>query len=156
MPANASAPDDLVFVLRRELDVPARFVFRACSEPEHLMQWFGPPGCPLVHCEVDFNVGGRWRFRMKGPDGALGPFFGGEYLEIVDGQKIVYSNAFELPGAEAMIVTITLAERDGRTSLVHATRFASEAQKREILGRGYEVGLGLTLDALAVVVRRLA
>ena len=76
-------------VVIRDFDVPARFLFEAYSKPEHLKRWFGPKGYPLTVCEVDFRVGGRFRFAMTGPDGKQNTPFGGEYLEIVPNRKIV-------------------------------------------------------------------
>ena len=50
----------------------------------------------------------------------------GEYLAIVPDQKIVYTGAFETPGAEAMTVTVTFAEdeKSGQTTLTVHTLFA--------------------------------
>jgi uncharacterized protein YndB with AHSA1/START domain len=106
-------------VITRVFDAPAHLLFKAYSAPEHLTLWFGPPDYPLTLCEVDFRAGGRYRFAMTGPDGKQGPPFGGEYLEIVPDRKIVYTNAFEKPGAESMIVTITFDEdeKSGETTL---------------------------------------
>jgi uncharacterized protein YndB with AHSA1/START domain len=144
-------------VITRVFAVPARVLFAAFSAPEHLARWFGPPGWPLTLCEVDFRVGGRYRFAMTGSDGKQGPPFGGEYLEIVPNRKIVYTNAFERPGAESMVVTISFDEdeRSGRTTLTVHTRFASVAMKRAHLGMGYEQGLGAALEQLADLVAEL-
>ncbi len=140
--------------ITRVFDAPARLLFTACSSPEHLRKWFGPPGYPLTLCEMDFRVGGRYRFAMTGPDGKQGPPFGGEYLEIVPNRKIVYTNAFETPGAESMTVTITFDEdeKSSQTTLIIHTLFASVAMKHAHLGMGYAQGWGSMLDQLADVV----
>jgi uncharacterized protein YndB with AHSA1/START domain len=106
---------------------------------------------------MDFRVGGRYRFAMTGPDGKQGPPFGGEYLEIVPNRKIVYTNAFEMPGTESMVVTITFDEDklSGQTTLTIHTLFASVAMKHAHLGMGYEQGLGSSFDQLADVVAEL-
>jgi uncharacterized protein YndB with AHSA1/START domain len=94
---------------------------------------------------------------MTGSDGRQGPPFGGEYLEIVPDRKIVYSGAFETPGAEAMTVTITFDEdeRSGQTTLTVHTLFASVAMKNEHLGLGYAQGIAAGLDQLGELVTRL-
>ena len=79
-------------VITRVIDAPARFLFLAWTRPEYVKRWFGPKGWPLTTCELDFRVGGKFRFGMTGPDGVAGPLFGGEYLEIVPNKKIVYDN----------------------------------------------------------------
>lgn len=143
---------DRAFAIRRVFDAPARLLFIAYSTPEHLMKWFGPKGWPLTLCEVDFRQGGRFRFAMTGPDGTQNTPFGGEYLEIVPNRKIVYDNAFEMPDAEKMIVTVSFEEKDGRTTLTIHTLFASIAMKNEHLGLGFEQGVGSGLDQLTDVV----
>lgn len=143
-------------VIQRTFDVPANVLFLAHSTPEHVMKWFGPPGYPLTLCEMDFRVGGRFRFAMTGPDGRQMTPFGGEYLEIVHDELIRYSNAFEEEGAETMIVTLRFTEEDGRTHLRMETVFESIAMKAEHLSMGYEQGVAAGLDQLADVVGRLA
>ncbi len=142
---------DREVVFRRVIDAPARLVYEAHTAPEHVMKWFGPTGWPLTHCQMDFRVGGRFRFAMTGPDGKRGPWFGGTYLEIVPRRKIVYDNGFEAPGAGRMIVTITFDEHDGRTTLTMHTLFESVAMKNSHLGAGYQEGVGSGLDQLAEV-----
>ena len=138
--------------ITRVFDAPARTLFLAHSKPEFVLRWFGPVGYPLSLCEMDFRVGGKYRFAMKGPDGNLMTPFGGEYLEIVSDTKIRYSNTMEHAGAETMIVTITFAERAGKTTLSIHTLFASVAQMKQHMGMGYEQGVGSGLSQLAEVV----
>jgi len=135
--------------ITRVLEVPARIVFEAYGKPEHLLRWFGPKGYPLALCEMDFRVGGRYRFAMNDPSGKLMTPFSGEYLEIVKNQKISYSNTMEHAGAETMIVTLTFEERDGKTTLTLHTLFGSVAMKQKHLELGYEVGSGIALDQLS-------
>lgn len=151
MDPRKSTEHERSVTLIREFDVPARFLFRAFSTPEHLKQWFGPPGYPLTLCEVDFRVGGRFRFAMTGPDGAQMPAFGGEYLTIEPDREIKYTNRFEAPGAETMIVTIALEERGSKTRLTQHTLFASIAMKEAHMQRGYEAGVRAGFDQLAAV-----
>jgi uncharacterized protein YndB with AHSA1/START domain len=138
--------------ITRVFDAPARLLFEAYSTPEHVKRWFGPKGWPITLCEMDFRVGGRFRFGMTGPDGKQGPPFGGEYLEIVPNRKIVYDNAFEQPGAEKMVVTVTFDEKGGKTKLTMHTLFASVAMLNAHVGGGFVQGTGSALDQLADVV----
>lgn len=142
--------------ITREYDVPARVLFAACSQPEHVIQWFGPKGYPLTLCEIDFRVGGTFRFQMTGPDGEKGPPFGGEYLAIEQDRRIQFSNGFLLPGAERMLVTWSFEEHGGKTTFRHHTVFSSAAMKKEHLGLGFDGGVNSGLDQLTDVVARLA
>lgn len=154
-PAAESAADRTL-VITRMFDVPARILFQAYATPEHLRQWFGPDGYPLTLCELDFRVGGRFRFAMTGPEGIQHTPFGGEYLAIVRNRKIVYHNGFELPGAVQMVVTVTFEEEaPDRTRLTMTTVFASIAMYREHVGFGFEQGTNSGFDHLAILGRRL-
>ena len=139
-------------VITRVFGAPARLLFTAWSTREHIMKWFGPVGWPVTMCEMDFRVGGRWRMAMTGASGTQNTPFGGTYLEIVPNRKIVFDNAFEAPGAEKMIMTITFAEKGGKTALTFHTLFASAAMKREYVGLGFAAGANSGLDQLEGVV----
>jgi uncharacterized protein YndB with AHSA1/START domain len=156
VPADAANADREVVIIR-VFDVPARFLFEAYSKPEHLRRWFGPKGWPLTLCEVDFRVGGRYRFAMTGPNGEQNRPFGGVYLEIVPHRRIVFDNGFEAPGAGKMVMTVTFDEApDGRTTtLTLHTLFASAAMRDEYVGLGFVEGVGSGYDQLVDVVAEL-
>jgi uncharacterized protein YndB with AHSA1/START domain len=143
-------------VITREYDVPASTIFLAMSRPEHVKRWFGPVGYPLTLCEMDFRVGGHFRFQMTGPDGVKGTPFGGAYWEIIPDRKIVYDNGFEPPTEERMLVTLTLETRGARTVLTHHTEFASVAMYESHTGVGFEAGTNSGLDQLGEVAEELA
>lgn len=156
MPADLSTIDREL-VITRDFDVPARFLFQAYSQPEHLIRWFGPKGWPLTLCEVDFRVGGRFRFAMTGPSGIQDGPFGGEYREIVPDRRIVFDNGFEKPGSPRMVMTVTLDEAAGgdSTTLTLHTLFESVAMRDEYVGLGIEEGIASGYDQLAEVVAEL-
>ena len=149
---SAEPVADRELVITRTFDAPARLLFKAWSTREHIMKWFGPVGWPVMMCEMDFRVGGRWRMAMTGSSGTQNTPFGGTYLEIVPDRRIVFDNAFEEPGAEKMIMTITFEEKGGKTTLTHHTLFASAKMKREYVGMGFVAGTNSGLDQLEGVV----
>jgi uncharacterized protein YndB with AHSA1/START domain/dihydrofolate reductase len=139
-------------VITRVFEAPAHLLFEAHSKREHLLKWFGPKGWPLTKCEVDFRVGGRFRFAMTGPSGTENPPFGGEYLEIERDRKIVFTNGFEFPGAEKMVITVTFDETLGKTKVTVHTLFSSVAMKNEHVNLGFAQGFGSALDQLEELV----
>jgi uncharacterized protein YndB with AHSA1/START domain len=150
--ANVEPVAEREIVITREYDAPARLLFEAFRNPEYLKRWFGPKGWPLTLAEMDFRVGGRFRFGMTGPDGVQDPPFGGEFLEIVPDRKIVYViDTFDEP----MTVTLTYDEVDGKTTLTYHTLFGSVAMKNEHVGFGIEEGINSGLDQLADVVAEM-
>ncbi len=56
-------------VATRVFDAPRALAFKAWTEPTHLARWWGPNGFTITTYEMDFRVGGAWRFVMHGPDG---------------------------------------------------------------------------------------
>lgn len=153
MKASAAANEPVSereVIIARLFDAPARLLFEAYSRPEHITRWFGPKGWPVTLCEMDFRVGGKFRFAMTGPSGRQNTPFGGEYLEIVEGRKIVYDNGFETKGAGRMVVTVIFDEvGDGRTQLTIHTVFESIAMRNSHVSRGFEQGTSSGLDQLA-------
>jgi uncharacterized protein YndB with AHSA1/START domain len=124
------APTERKLVFTRVLDAPRSLVFDAWTKPEMLKHWFGPRGWSLVVCEIDLRVGGRWRFVLRGPDGAeIG--MRGVYREIVRPERTVYTETFDhIPGQS--LVTGVLAEHGGQTMLTATVlydreRFATES-----------------------------
>ncbi|EFV87362.1 hypothetical protein HMPREF0005_05326 [Achromobacter xylosoxidans C54] len=95
--------------LHRVLRASPDTVYRAFLEPDAVVRWLPPYGFTCEVFELDAKVGGRHRmaFRNFGTGHAHG--FGGEYLELVPGEKIRYTDEFgdpNLPGR--MQTTITL------------------------------------------------
>jgi len=130
--------------ITRIFDASRDLVFKAWSKPEHLTRWFGPKGFTVTSCEVDFRAGGVFRFVLRGPDGKDYPF-DGEYVEIVEPERIVFrGNIHDVPGQD-VVTTVTFAENEGKTKLtVHQTyAFESDAT------RGAPIGWSQTLDHLA-------
>jgi uncharacterized protein YndB with AHSA1/START domain len=140
----------------REFDVPARYLFAAFSKPEHISRWFGPVGWPITLCEMDFRVGGAWRFAMTGPSGEQNTPFGGHYREIEPNRRLTFDNGFETPDSPRMVFTYTFDEQDGRTTLTQHIRFDTAAMKTEYVGVGMREGIASGFDQLADVAAELA
>jgi uncharacterized protein YndB with AHSA1/START domain len=116
-----------VLVLKRAFDANPNVVFAAWTSEERLLRWFG-----MDSCMIDARAGGMFRFALRFPDGA-DRWVRGNYLEVVDGERIVFTSAEEdrngAPGHETL-VTVTLIEQEGRTFLtLHQAVFESLAQR---------------------------
>jgi len=159
MPADAPADEpesEREVTITRVFDAPAPLLFEAYSKPEHIKQWFGPVGWPVTLCEMDFRVGGKFRFAMTGPSGKQNTPFGGTYREIIQNRKIVYDNGFETEGAGRMVVTVSFDEQGGQTTLTLHTVFESIAMYRSHMSRGFEQGTNSGLDQLGALVAAMA
>ena len=81
------------FVITRVFDASRELVWKAWTERERLMQWFGPKGVTISTATMDFCPGGMFHYCMRLPNGAdmWGKFL---YREIVPMEKIVWVNSF--------------------------------------------------------------
>lgn len=159
MSANAAKPTwalDREIVLTRLLDAPRALVFKAWTDPEHAMKWFGPSGFTCKLHEMDVRVGGRWRFDMIAPDGKVYPNRI-EYLEIVPNERLVFWHGSDIDDdPERFYVTVTFDEQSNKKTVVtlrqlHPTKALRDAK----IGFGaYELGLQ-TMDKLAEHLRTM-
>ena len=87
---NAGITD---FVITRELNAPCNKVWRAWTEREQLMQWFGPKGFTMPVANLDFRPGGVFHYAMRSADGhdMWGKWI---FKEIVAPQKLVLISSF--------------------------------------------------------------
>jgi len=81
-----------VLVIERIFDAPPSLVFKAWTDPQHLVHWFGPRGFTLPSCELDLRPGGAWRSCMLSGEGRE-HWVRGVFREIVEPERIVYRNA---------------------------------------------------------------
>jgi uncharacterized protein YndB with AHSA1/START domain len=57
--------------ITRVFDAPRTLVFKACTDPKHVAEWWGPKGFTNPVCEFDARVGGKLRIHMRAPDGTI-------------------------------------------------------------------------------------
>ena len=89
--APATTTRDMV--ITRTFDAPRELVFKAFTEPERLVQWWGPKNFTTPHCTIDLRVGGKYHYCMRSPDGD--DFWGiGTFQEIVEPERLVYIDSF--------------------------------------------------------------
>jgi len=95
--------------LHRVLRAKPEKVYRAFLEPDAVARWLPPNGftCTVHHLEA--KVGGTHRMSFRNFTTGNGHSFGGEYLELVPGERIRYSDKFDDPNLQGqMQVTISL------------------------------------------------
>jgi uncharacterized protein YndB with AHSA1/START domain len=65
------------------------------TDPDHFKAWYGPTGASIPIAEMDVRVGGRRRVGMEvqSPNGAMRMWFVGEYREVVEYARLVYTEA---------------------------------------------------------------
>jgi uncharacterized protein YndB with AHSA1/START domain len=141
-------PSDLAIRMTRVFDAPRQLVFEAHARAEHLRQWWGPRGFTMQSCELDFRPGGAWRFVLRKPDGREYAFRG-EFREIVPPERIVWTFEFEGAPGQVSVETLTLTERDGKTTLTAVSLYPSREARDATLQSGMEQGAAETWERLA-------
>lgn len=95
--------------LHRVLATSPEKVYRAFIEADAAASWLPPFGYTCTVHELDARVGGKHRMSFRNFTTGNGHSFGGEYLELIPGERLVYTDRFDdanLPGE--IKVTITL------------------------------------------------
>ncbi|HEU5163659.1 MAG TPA: SRPBCC family protein [Thermoanaerobaculia bacterium] len=95
--------------LHRVLSAKPEKVYRAFLTPEAVASWLPPYGFTCSVKEMNPKVGGTYRMSFTNFSTGNGHSFGGEYRELVPGEKIVYTDKFDDPNlAGEMKTTVTL------------------------------------------------
>jgi uncharacterized protein YndB with AHSA1/START domain len=140
-------------VIIRAFDAPRRLVFDAFSKPELVRQWLlGPPGWSMPVCEIDFRVGGRYRYVWRRDNGdEMG--VGGVYKEIVPPERIVATERFDqswYPGEG--LGTILLVEQGAKTLMTQSLTYESREARDGVLKSPMESGVAISYDRLEKLV----
>jgi uncharacterized protein YndB with AHSA1/START domain len=153
---TVTLPSDLEILMVRDFDAPKELVFEAFTKCEHLKRWWGMRDSQLVACEMDFRVGGKWRRVSRAADGSDHPFKG-EFLEIEAPTRLSETFIYDVEYARdyPAVETMTLTERDGKTTLtalvVHRTKEGRDGH----YSAGMEVGAAETYDRLEELLDQL-
>jgi uncharacterized protein YndB with AHSA1/START domain len=90
---------------QRVLRAPAERVFRAFIDPDAMVKWLPPHGFTGRVHEMDARVGGRYRMSFTQLGNGQSHSFGGTFLELVPGQRLRHTDAFDDPNLPGEMVT---------------------------------------------------
>jgi uncharacterized protein YndB with AHSA1/START domain len=115
--------------ITRIFDAPRSLVWKAWTEPELVMRWWGPKGFTAPVARNDLRVGGKYLYAMRSPEGK--DFWStGVYREIIPLERIVATDSFAdkkgniVPASHygmigdwplELLVTVLIEEDKGRT-----------------------------------------
>ncbi len=158
------------FTIAREFAAPLDLVFKAWTERERLVQWWGPKGAKVTHCENDLRAGGTMHFCLRTPDGAdiWGKWV---YRDVLPPERIVFVSSFSDPAGGVTrhpmapvwppetLSTISFAERNGRTTVavrwVPINASAAERKAFDDNHASMHGGWGGTFDQLGAYLKGL-
>lgn len=152
--AVANAPHETAqheLVITRTFDAPRALVFKAWTQPEHMVRWLGPKGWTSPSAKVDLKIGGAYRACICSPDGKEN-WMRGRYREIVEPERLVFSFQWENKEGEhgkENTVTITFAEQDGKTRMTFRQAFFETVANRDDHGKGWNGSFDKMAEYLA-------
>ena len=144
-----SSTDDLqkrTLTLERTFDAPIKLVWEAWSNPEHIINWWGPKGMQSKVIEHDFRPGGKWKYAMTMPDGK--EFITeGVYSEIVEFEKIISSADFK-PMTEGVEIQAIFEANGDQTKFTFNVVHATEEYCKQQEAMGFYNGWGSVFNNL--------
>ncbi len=144
--SNTNDAANRTITIKRTFNAPIKLVWEAWTQPEHIALWWGPKGMPLVIVEHDFKVGGKWKYTMPMPDG--NEFISdGEYLEIIDQERIVTTANFR-PMTEGVELEIILKQNGDQTDFTFNVIHPTEEYCKQQEAMGIYNGWGGAFDRL--------
>ena len=150
MPVEVTTPSEREVVVVRKFNAPKALVFDAFIKPELIKRWLlGPDGWSLPVCDIDFRVGGKFRYVWR--EEATGTEMGlsGAYREIKRPDRIVHTELFDdfSPEGEAVITTLFI-EKGGKTVVEMTMLFPSKTARDGAVEFGMTDGMAISYDRL--------
>lgn len=139
-----------ILTMERTFAASRERVFAAWSDPEVMRRWWGAgPDWTSPWVEIDLRPGGRYRLAMTDPGADAEYTVGGEYVEVVPPERLVYTWAWETPGSPTgdlqTLVTVEFIDAGGATTVRLTHTGFTDAHGRDRHATGWE----LCMDNLA-------
>jgi uncharacterized protein YndB with AHSA1/START domain len=152
--------DAKTLTIERSFDAPKEKLWRAYSDKDWFVQWWGPEGWETTVKEFDFKPGGRNHYCMKCVDEKQGEWYGQEswgimkYESIDEPDGFDYLDYFSDPEGNinedmpTITVSIELRETDGKTTLVTVCKAETAEEIEKLVGMGMVEGFSSSADKL--------
>jgi len=152
---------ELDLKLERTVDVSPSLVWKAWTEPEHVVHWFTPAPWKTVECEIDLRPGGRFYSVMESPEGDRIPTVGC-YHDLVPYERLNWTREprpgfrpkrTENPPDLALTAIITMAPAGEGTLYTAVAMHANPDDRKKHEDMGFEHGWGAALDQLVAYMK---
>ena len=95
--------------LHRVLKAKPEKIYRAFLDPAAMAKWLAPYGFTCTVHHMDAKVGGTFKMSFQNFSNGQEHAFGGEYLELLPGQLLRYTDKFDDPNLPGELqVTVSL------------------------------------------------
>jgi uncharacterized protein YndB with AHSA1/START domain len=134
--------------LHRVFKTTPERLYKAFLDPEAMAKWLPPHGFTGKVHSMDARVGGSYRMSFTNLGTGSSHSFGGEYLELVPGKRIVHTDRFESGLVGTMKVTVDMKKVMVGTEV----SITQEGVPDEIPAEMCYVGWGESLELLKLLV----
>ncbi len=156
MDAESSAATEATereLVITRIFDAPRSLVFKAWTDPEHMVKWLGPRGFTNTLLQHELRPGGAYRIYMRDSQGG-DHWQQGVYREIVEPERIVRSFVWANEKGESTrpetVLTLTFEDLDGKTRLTLRQTLFESVTARDLHQGGWNSSLDRLEEYLKV------
>ncbi|MFZ5896756.1 MAG: SRPBCC domain-containing protein [Myxococcota bacterium] len=139
--AQLTLPSDREILIERRFRAKPVAVFELWSRPEHVRAWYLCPSLSMPVCEIDFRIGGRWRWVTHNSENGMDYPLSGEYRDISKPERIVFTQRFEPFPSGEHVITLSFEERDGQTLFRQHILHTSQENRDGHLKSGFTNGL---------------
>jgi uncharacterized protein YndB with AHSA1/START domain len=148
--AKVTLPSETEILITRDFDAPKHLVWKAYTTPELIRRWWAGSHGTVTSASVDLRVGGAWRYVLvTGDDFEVA--FHGEYREIAAPDRLVNTEIYEGAPEGMGVITTTLTEVDGRTTLSQRCDYGDQKVRDAVIDSGMEGGMQSSFDELEKV-----
>ena len=144
----------------RVIKAPLAAVWTAWQEPKHFVKWWAPAPVVTTSNKHEFFSGGGFDTSMRLEDGTICDLGEGCFLEIVEHERIVFTDALSggwRPNEESFFSAIITLEEHPDGTLYTATALhknAADCQKHADMG--FMDGWGTAINQLGKLAQTLA
>ncbi len=147
-------PGKQEIIISRVFDAPPDLVFKACTDPELISQWWAPEGITTTVEKMDTRPGGTWRVTQRDAEGNEYAFHG-VYHEVTP-ERIVDTFEYEAMPGHVLLETETIEDLGGgRTKMTDHMIFQSVEDRDGMLQSGMEEEMTGPMERLAGLLQSL-
>lgn len=151
---------DKDLTISRIIKAPPSTVWKAWKEPEHFVKWWAPAPVVTISNKHELHPGGGFDTTMRLPDGTIMEGGEGCFLEVVENERIVFTDALQggwRPNEEAFFsAIITLEEHSEGTKYTATALHKNDEDRQKHADMGFLDGWGTALNQLSELAEQLS
>lgn len=153
---SQSMNPELDLTISRIIKAPRAVVWSAWADPASFEQWWIPAPAKCRVVEMDLRPGGAFQTQMSENGGDFVPHLSGCFLDIAEGERIVFTNSLVggwRPAEQPfMTAIITLKDHPEGTEYVAYVMHKDNVDKTMHADMGFYDGWGTVIEQLARLV----